>query len=210
MVALWARFGDGNAAERARPRHRAGLVGTVPREQPRAVPGTGRQDLPHVQGRVEARHALRGHRGRRRFPRPYRRLSDQPYEAFQGCEDPCVWYEDGAYHALAPDHHHRYSDKEILYLSSADLKSWSADGAQPAISKRILFEDGTVRRMEATERPQIVLDDGGTRVLSALPRRPTRAASTIRGTWSSRSARDGGPNQYKKRRLPGGQPSFLI
>ena len=95
------------------------------------------------------------------FRGPYRRLSDQPYEAFQGCEDPCVWYEDGAYHALAPDHHHRYSDKEILYLSSADLKSWSADGAQPAISKRILFEDGTVRRMEATERPQIVLDDGG-------------------------------------------------
>ena len=94
------------------------------------------------------------------FRGPYRRLSDQPYEAFQGCEDPCVWYEDGAYHALAPDHHHRYSDKEILYLSSADLKSWSADGAQPAISKRILFEDGTVRRMEATERPQIVLDDG--------------------------------------------------
>lgn len=95
------------------------------------------------------------------FRGPYRRLSDKPYDAFDGCEDPCVWYEDGQYHALALDPHRKYSDKEILYLTSPDLYHWALNGDHPAVAKQILFEDGLVRQRMSAERPQILLDENG-------------------------------------------------
>jgi predicted GH43/DUF377 family glycosyl hydrolase len=95
------------------------------------------------------------------FRGPYHRLSDKPYDAFDGCEDACVWYEDGQYHALALDHNRKYSNKEILYLSSSDIWHWELDGTQPAISKQILFEDGEVRQRMSAERPQILLNEDG-------------------------------------------------
>jgi predicted GH43/DUF377 family glycosyl hydrolase len=95
------------------------------------------------------------------FRGPYHRLSDKPYDVFDGCEDACVWYEDGQYHALALDHNRKYSNKEILYLSSSDIWHWKLDGTQPAISKQILFEDGKVRQRMSAERPQILLNEDG-------------------------------------------------
>ncbi|MBN2105606.1 alpha-L-fucosidase [bacterium] len=112
---------------------------------------------------------------------PYRRLFDHPFPIGIGAEDPTIWFEDGQYHALMLDCGRIYSPKEIFYAVSYDGLHWKASPNPVAISKVILWEDGEIRRMLSTERPQILVENGrATHVFFATSSKP----GGIRKTWN--------------------------
>ncbi|AOS44491.1 Alpha-L-fucosidase [Lacunisphaera limnophila] len=91
---------------------------------------------------------------------PYERLSEKPFEVGVGAEDPTMWFENGRYHALMLDHDYKYSNKEIYHATSPDGLKWSVDPNPVALSKDYLWADGSRRKMNSTERPQILVQDG--------------------------------------------------
>jgi alpha-L-fucosidase len=91
---------------------------------------------------------------------PYERLSDAPFDAGVGAEDPTMWIENGRYHALMLDTDRRFSDKEIYYATSNDGLHWETEPNPVAIPKDYAWTDGKPRRMGSTERPQILVQDG--------------------------------------------------
>jgi lysophospholipase L1-like esterase len=96
-----------------------------------------------------------------RFDGEYRRVSDRPLNMGIGAEDPFIWQEDGKFKALMLDHEKRYSpDKEIFYAVSDDGLKWRVPLRSIAVSKQIAFADGTVRKMNSTERPHVLIEDG--------------------------------------------------
>ena len=91
---------------------------------------------------------------------PYQRLFDHPFDIGIGAEDPTIWFEGGKYHALMLDCARIYSPKEIFYAISEDGLHWQADPNPVAISKDVFWEDGEIRHMLSTERPQILVENG--------------------------------------------------
>ena len=91
---------------------------------------------------------------------PYRRISDKPFDMGVDAEDPTIWYEDGKYHALMLDTGEKYSNKEIYYCTSKDLLHWKVDSDPVVIKKNILWDDGKYRKMNSTERPKILVENG--------------------------------------------------
>jgi alpha-L-fucosidase len=91
---------------------------------------------------------------------PYQRQFDHPFDIGIGAEDPTIWFEGGKYHALMLDCARIYSPKEIFYAVSDDGLHWEADPNPVAISKYVLWDDGEIRRMLSTERPQIFVENG--------------------------------------------------
>ena len=91
---------------------------------------------------------------------PYERLTDKPFDAGVGAEDPTMWVENGRYHALMLDTDHNFSDKEIYYATSSDGLHWETEPNPVAIPKDFRWSDGVARRMSSTERPQILVQDG--------------------------------------------------
>ena len=91
----------------------------------------------------------------------YKRFSDKPLNMGVGAEDPFIWIEKGKYKALMLDHEKRYSpDKEIFYAESADGIHWKVPENAIAVSKTIKFADGTTKRMNSTERPHVLIENG--------------------------------------------------
>ena len=90
---------------------------------------------------------------------PYKRISDKPLDVGVGAEDPNMWYENGKFHALMLDHDRKYSNKEIYYTTSNDGLKWEIEPDPVAVTKDVLFQDGT-RRMKSTERPWVLVEDG--------------------------------------------------
>lgn len=91
----------------------------------------------------------------------YKRFSDKPLNMGVGAEDPFIWQEKGKYKALMLDHEKRYSpDKEIFYAESTDGIHWKVPENAIAISKTIKFADGTVKKMNSTERPHVLIENG--------------------------------------------------
>jgi alpha-L-fucosidase len=91
---------------------------------------------------------------------PYVRVSDKPFELGMDAEDPTVWFENGKYHMLMLDCGRKYSDKEIYSCDSNDLFHWRAQYNPVAITKNILWQDGKYRKMNSTERPQVLVENG--------------------------------------------------
>jgi alpha-L-fucosidase len=91
---------------------------------------------------------------------PYERLSDKPFDAGVGAEDPTMWIENGRYHALMLDTDQQVSGKEIYYATSTDGLHWETQPNPVAIPKAYAWSDGTPRRMGSTERPQILVQNG--------------------------------------------------
>jgi hypothetical protein len=91
---------------------------------------------------------------------PYKRISDKPLDVGVGAEDPNIWYENGKFHALMLDHDRKYSNKEIYYATSEDGLRWEVEPDPVAITKNILFQDGTRQTMKSTERPWVLVEDG--------------------------------------------------
>ena len=91
---------------------------------------------------------------------PYKRISDKPLDAGVGAEDPNIWYENGMFHALMLDHDRKYSDKELYYVTSPDGLKWEIGENPVAVTKDVLFDDGTVHRMKSTERPWVLVENG--------------------------------------------------
>jgi predicted GH43/DUF377 family glycosyl hydrolase len=91
---------------------------------------------------------------------PYVRVSKKPFKLGVDAEDPTVWFENGKYHMLLLDCGRKYSNKEIFYIVSDDLKHWKTQTNPVAITKNILWQDGKYRKMSSTERPQILVENG--------------------------------------------------
>jgi len=91
----------------------------------------------------------------------YRRVSDKPLNMGIGAEDPFIWQEDGKFKALMLDHERRYSpDKEIFYAVSDDGLKWRVPLNSIAVSRKVLFADGTTKKMNSTERPHVLIENG--------------------------------------------------
>lgn len=96
-----------------------------------------------------------------RFDGQYKRVSDRPLNMGIGAEDPFIWIENGKYKALMLDHERRYSpDKEIFYATSDDGLKWKVPENAIAVSRRVLWADGTTRKMNSAERPHVLLENG--------------------------------------------------
>jgi lysophospholipase L1-like esterase/predicted GH43/DUF377 family glycosyl hydrolase len=96
-----------------------------------------------------------------RFDGEYKRISDKPLNMGIGAEDPFIWQENGKFKALMLDHERRYSpDKEIFYAVSDDGLKWRVPLNSIAVSKNILFADGTTKKMNSTERPHVLIENG--------------------------------------------------
>jgi lysophospholipase L1-like esterase len=91
----------------------------------------------------------------------YKRVSDKPLNMGVGAEDPFIWQENGKFKALMLDHERRYSpDKEIFYAVSDDGLKWHVPRAAIAVSKNVLLADGSTKKMNSTERPHVLLENG--------------------------------------------------
>lgn len=91
----------------------------------------------------------------------YKRISDKPLNMGIGAEDPFIWQENGKFKALMLDHEKRYSpDKEIFYAVSDDGIKWHVPRKAIAVSKTMTFTDGKTRKMNSTERPHVLIENG--------------------------------------------------
>lgn len=91
----------------------------------------------------------------------YKRISDAPLNMGIGAEDPFIWEENGKFKALMLDHEKRYSpDKEIFYAVSDDGLKWRVPLNSIAVSKKVTFADGTTKKMNSTERPHVLIENG--------------------------------------------------
>jgi hypothetical protein len=96
-----------------------------------------------------------------RYDGEYKRVSDQPLNMGIGAEDPFIWIENGKYKALMLDTDRKYSpEKEIFYATSDDGIKWQVPEKPIAISKNVLWADGKIRRMNSTERPHVLIENG--------------------------------------------------
>ena len=96
-----------------------------------------------------------------KFDGKYKRVSDQPLNMGIGAEDPFIWIDKGKYKALMLDHERKYSpDKEIFYATSDDGIKWQVPANGIAVSRNILWADGKVRKMNKTERPHVLIENG--------------------------------------------------
>jgi predicted GH43/DUF377 family glycosyl hydrolase len=96
-----------------------------------------------------------------KFDGEYKRVSSEPLNMGIGAEDPFIWIERGKYKALMLDHDRKYSpDKEIFYATSDDGIKWQVPTPGIAVSKKVLWADGKVRRMSSTERPHVLIEKG--------------------------------------------------
>ena len=96
-----------------------------------------------------------------RFDGEYKRVSDKPLNMGIGAEDPFIWIENGKYKALMLDTERKYSpDKEIFYATSDDGIKWQVPGSGIAVSRNVLWADGKVRKMNKTERPHVLMENG--------------------------------------------------
>jgi hypothetical protein len=112
---------------------------------------------------------------------PYVRLSDKPFDLGVGAEDPFIWFEDGLYRGLFLDHDRKYSDKGLYYGTSRDALHWEAAPNPVAISRTILWSDGQYRRMENTERPHVLVEEGrSTHLFMATGEKK----DGVRSTWN--------------------------
>ena len=91
---------------------------------------------------------------------PYARLSDKPFDAGVGAEDPTMWIENGVYHALMLDHGRTFSEKEIYHATSVDGLHWETEPNPFALGKDLLWSDGQRRKLASAERPQVLVQDG--------------------------------------------------
>jgi alpha-L-fucosidase len=91
---------------------------------------------------------------------PYVRLSDSPFPAGVGAEDPTMWFENGRYHALMLDHNRLFSDKGIYHATSTNGLNWETAPNPVAVTRDYAWGDGVRRRMHSTERPQILVQNG--------------------------------------------------
>jgi lysophospholipase L1-like esterase len=91
----------------------------------------------------------------------YKRISKDPLNMGIGAEDPFIWQEDGKFKALMLDTDRRYSpDKEIFYAVSDDGQRWRVPKNAIAVSRKVLWADGEIKKMNSTERPHVLIENG--------------------------------------------------
>ncbi|MFI3206284.1 MAG: glycoside hydrolase family protein [Clostridia bacterium] len=80
-------------------------------------------------------------------------------------EDPFLWYEDGRFYAIAKDFNGTFTNSDpgtVALFESEDGFDWHLCEEHPlACKKEILWEDGSVLKLNKMERPQMWLDETG-------------------------------------------------
>jgi len=92
---------------------------------------------------------------------PFERMSDEqafPYDV----EDPCIWWEDGRFHAIMKDFHGTVCGVGYggIYMSSVDGRKWELGEPPLAYSRTIRWTDGTSSTHGQVERASVILDGG--------------------------------------------------
>lgn len=96
----------------------------------------------------------------------FTRLSDDPVLRFgedDDVEDPFVWYQDGAYHAIMKDMEGGIGGvpRSGIRAQSPDGVHWHVHAYPHAYSREILWDDGTRTMQDFLERPGLILDGDG-------------------------------------------------
>jgi hypothetical protein len=79
-------------------------------------------------------------------------------------EDPSLWYEEDRFYALVEDFQGYFTKEgknEVALFESFDAIDWKPSAIPLGFKREITWEDGEVQRLEAMERPQILLDENG-------------------------------------------------
>lgn len=77
-------------------------------------------------------------------------------------EDPFVWYQDNCYYAIVKDMKGAFTSagRSLVLFYSLDGLDWKL-AKHPLVSTlKIQWEDGTVQKLEALERPQLFFENG--------------------------------------------------
>jgi hypothetical protein len=120
---------------------------------------------------------------------PYERLKDEPVfqfgDARDHLEDPYVWREGNRFQMLMKDISGAISGQKGggIHATSGDGTDWSISDPPDAYSLTIPFADGTQPTFARVERPQLMLDGDGARMLFvAVADQATR--SPLARTWN--------------------------
>jgi hypothetical protein len=82
-------------------------------------------------------------------------------------EDPFVWTQNGQYHAVLKDMHGAFTDagRSLVLFNSPDGLHWQLSNPCLLSDRTVLFEDGSLKKFEFLERPQIHFENGSPAVL---------------------------------------------
>jgi len=96
---------------------------------------------------------------------PFKKLYQQAF-TFEGndfpAEDPYIWYEKGAYHAIVKDFHGTFTDagRSMALFESADGLDWQLSQQALLSDTRIHWKSGRVTIADHLERPQLYIENG--------------------------------------------------
>jgi hypothetical protein len=96
-------------------------------------------------------------------------------------EDPCLWWRDGAWHAIVSDHRGTFTGagRSWARFRSCDGVAWEP-AAQPLVARLELpWADGAVEPVERFERPQVLLVDGAPRWIAGAAKRGAHSCAVI-------------------------------
>ncbi len=107
-------------------------------------------------------------------------------------EDPFVWSQDGQYYCLVKDFQGYFarSDQNVLVLfRSANGIHWQPAADPLFLDRSITWNDGTTQRVDALERPQLLIENGRPVILSVAaaidPAREQSFNIQFKFDWSS-------------------------
>ena len=77
-------------------------------------------------------------------------------------EDPCIWYQDGSYYAIVKDMQgvFTHQGKSLALFCSKDGFDWKLARHSLVSNLEVLFEDGSIRKFQSLERPQLYFEKG--------------------------------------------------
>lgn len=101
-------------------------------------------------------------------------------------EDPFLWRDEAGFHMIAKDMTGKICGEKYggVYAHSADCRSWSAEVGRLAYSRRVLFDDGSIRTLGNLDRPFILFEEGKPRCLFFAASNGTESFLDATDTWN--------------------------
>jgi hypothetical protein len=96
-------------------------------------------------------------------PNPVFSVKDSKFPA----EDPFVWNQNGLYYAVLKDMHGAFTNtgRSLVLFESENEQNWTLSDPALVSDRTVVFEDGSVKKFDYLERPQIYFEEGVPRVL---------------------------------------------
>jgi len=83
-------------------------------------------------------------------------------------EDPFIWYQGDRFYALVKDFQGYFTKRgkhTVALFEAKDGINWVSSEYSFAFDKEFMWEDGTIQKLDALERPQLFIEDGIPKVL---------------------------------------------